>query len=129
MDKKEMRKEARQYFIPFLLGNNAISHKLSKRIYKKYKIICYILDTKQTLADIFDFSSRTLKLTKASNTVLTATELVYLSEQTPYTLPILVPCSEEYKRLTDEHRELLEASFVLSSKEELLNGYPLNIIP
>ena len=129
MDKTELRKEARLYFIPFLLGNNEASHKLSKKIYQKYKIICYILDTKSKLTDIFDFSSKVLKVTETKSSLLTASELIYLAEQTPYTLPLLIPCDAEYEKLVNEQRELLESIFIISSKEALLNDSPLSVIP
>ena len=129
MNKTELRKEARTYFIPFLLGNNEASHKLSKKIYKRYKIVSYILDTQGKLSDIFDTSSKSVKITKTKSGRLFASELIYLSEQAPYTLPLLIPCSSKYERLVSEQRELLEASFVLSSAENFLSTSPLNIIP
>ena len=128
MDKQSIQKEARLYFIPFLLGNNQSAHRLSKKIYKKHKIICYILDKKKTVADILDYSSKFLRLTEAKNTSLTAEQLIYFADQKPYTLPLLIPCTAEYEQLIEENRELLEASFVLSSKGLALTDSPLNII-
>ena len=129
MDKTEIRKEARLYFIPFLLGNNATSRKLSKKIYRKYRIACYILDANQTLASTFKISSKFVKLTNPKNFALTASELIYLAEQCQYTLPILIPCSKEYERLVNEQKDLLESSFVISSCNDALELSPLNIIP
>ena len=37
INKTRIREEARSYFIPFLLGDNEVSHKLSRRIYKKIR--------------------------------------------------------------------------------------------
>ena len=128
MDKTALQEEAKLYFVPFLLGNNSASHKLSRKIYSRYKIVSYILDKKRTVSDIFSLSSRFIMLSEPKNTALTAIELVYLAEQSPYTLPILIPCSEEYERLISENREMLEASFVISSLQDTLDSSPLNII-
>ena len=129
MDKKDVKKEAKYYFLPFLLGNNPTAHKLSKKICKKHKIVCYILDKKRTYADIFDFSSRFLSISVSDYDSITVSQLIYLAEQCPTTLPILIPCSDEYAELIDKNHEVLEAIFVLSSMEEALTNSPLSIIP
>ena len=129
MDKTELQEEAKIYFVPFLLGSNSASRKLARKIYSRYKIVSYILDKKRTVSDVFSLSSRFLMLSKPKNTTLTVIELVYLTEQSPYTLPILIPCSEEYERLINENKETLETSFVISSIQSILDSSPLNIIP
>lgn len=129
MDKSSIRKEAKLYFLPFILGNNKNAHKLSKKIYRRYGIVCFILDKKRVLSDIFDFSSRFLPITDTKNDALTVKEIIYLANQEQYTLPILVPCSKEYRELVEKNRELLEAIFVLSNEDTVINTSPLNIIP
>lgn len=129
MDKKEIREEAQVYFIPFLLGSNSKSHRLSRKIYRKYKIPCYVLDTRIRLADVIDVSSKFIRLTRTQSKEITVNELVYLSNQGEYTLPILIPCSVEYEELVNDMRELLEASFVISSAENVFRSSPLCIIP
>ena len=129
MDKSSIRKEAKLYFLPFILGNNKNAHKLSKKIYRRYGIVCFILDKKRVLSDIFDFSSRFLPITDTKNDELTVKEIIYLANQEQYTLPILVPCSKEYRELVEKNRELLEAIFVLSNEDTVINTSPLNIIP
>ena len=129
MDKKDIQEEAKYYFLPFILGNNPTAHKLSRKIYRKHKIVCYVLDKKRTFADILDFSSRFLGISTSNDDSLTVSQLIYLAEQCPTTLPILIPCSDEYAELIDKNREVLEAVFVLSSKEEALTHSPLSIIP
>lgn len=129
MDKKALREDARSYFVPFILGNNAASHKLSRQIYKKYKIICFILDDKRTFSDIFDFSSKIIKLTEPKNTSLSAEELIYLANQSSYTLPILIVCSNKYESLIEKEKAKLEQFFIISEKQDALIKSPLNIIP
>lgn len=129
MDKIRLREEARLYFVPFLLGNNSASHKLAKKIYRKYKIVCFILDNKKRVTDILDFSSRSLILPYTKKDSLTVTQLIYFAEQTEYTLPLLIPCTEEYSKLVEKNREILESSFVLSNESLILTDSPLNVIP
>lgn len=129
MDKKELREDAKSYFVPFLLGNNAISHRLSRQIYKRYKINCFILDIKGTPADIFDFSSKTIKLTQTKSASLFAKELIYLANQSRYTLPLLIVCSDKYEMFIENERDWLEQFFVISTSKDALLKSPLNIIP
>ena len=129
MDKSGIKKEARLYFMPFLLGNEKDAHDLSKKIHRKYGITCFILDKKMTVANIFTFSSRFLRLTDTSKDELITKEIIRLAKQEPYTLPILIPCSAEYRRLVEGNREIFESTFVLSSKDTALTSSPLNIIP
>ena len=125
----EIKEEAKLYFLPFLLGSNAEARRLARKIYRKHKIVCYILGTKRSAANIISRSSRFLKLTAPQNKELTAKELVYLARQSKYTLSILIPCSSYYEELVNCTREMLEASFVISSVSDALISSPLCVIP
>ena len=129
MDKSSIRKEARLYFMPFILGDGREAHRLSQKIYRKYGITCFILDSKMTALSIFDFSSRFLRLTDTQSDELIAKEITHLAKQEPYTLPILIPCSEKYCEFAERSRDILEATFVLSSADTALSSSPLCIIP
>ena len=129
MDKSSIRKEARLYFMPFILGDGREAHRLSQKIYRKYGITCFILDSKMTALSIFDFSSRFLRITDTQSDELIAKEITHLAKQEPYTLPILIPCSKKYCEFTDRSRDILETTFVLSSADTALSSSPLCIIP
>lgn len=129
MDKSSIRKEARLYFMPFILGDGREAHRLSQNIYRKYGITCFILDSKMTALSIFDFSSRFLRLTDTQSDELIAKEITHLAKQEPYTLPILIPCSKKYCEFAERSRDILEATFVLSSADTALSSSPLCIIP
>lgn len=129
INKTRIREEARFYFVPFLLGDNEVSHKLSRSIYRKYGIVCFILDAKRTPADIWDFSSRFLRLTAISSDELLSYQLTDLANQSPFTLPLLFPCSKEYTDYVERCRDILEPTFIISAPELALTGSPLNIIP
>ena len=129
MGKAQIRDEAKLYFVPFFLGSNLTSHKLSNKIYRKYKIISYVVDTKKTAMDFLDFTNIfwSLQYTKDDSVVIP--QLIYLSKQTPYTLPILIPCEKKYADLVERNKELLEQYFVISNAQDILTDSPLSIIP
>ena len=129
INKTRIREEARSYFIPFLLGDNEVSHKLSRRIYKKYGIVCFIIDDRMTPADFWDFSSRFLRMPKVKSNELFALRLIDLAEQSEFTLPLLIPCSKEYSNAVELSREALEPIFVICDPEDALTSSPLNVIP
>ena len=129
MNKAEIREEAQLYFVPFFLGSNSTSHKLSKKIYRKYKITSYITDTKKTTSDFLDFTNIFWLLHHTMEDSIVVTQLIYLAEQTPYTLPLLIPCTLKYTELVERNRQLLESYFVILNHQDLLSNSPLNIIP
>ena len=129
MNKAEIREEAQLYFVPFFLGSNSTSHKLSKKIYRKYKITSYITDTKKTTSDFLDFTNIFWLLHHTMEDSIVVTQLIYLAEQTPYTLPLLIPCTPKYTELVERNRQLLESYFVILNHQDLLSNSPLNIIP
>lgn len=129
MNKSFIKEEARLYFIPFLLGDNQASHRLSRKIFKKYGISSFILDDKRTFADIWDFSCRFIKLSSSQDFPLTLLQLVDIAREFPFSLPILIPCSDEYESFAKLYKTELESVFVLSSQEFALTDSPLKIIP
>lgn len=129
MDKAEIREEARLYFVPFFLGDNSVSHKLSNKIHKKYKIISYILDTQKSIINLLDFTSIFWLLHHTQDDEIILTQLNYLSKQFPYTLPILIPCTKEYAELIERNKELLESYFIISNPDDIMCSSPLSIIP
>ena len=129
MKKAFIREEARCFFIPFLLGNNATSHRLSKKILRKYGIVSFILDSKGNFSDIWDFSSKFIKLSYSNTPDVTLLQLIDFAHEFPSTMPILIPCSEEYEKFMEIFKKELEPIFALSSKELVLTNSPLKIIP
>jgi hypothetical protein len=51
--------------------------------------------------------------------------MIALADQSPYTLPLIIPISEEYVRMTDDVRDVLETRFIISSPDELFVRSPL----
>lgn len=129
MNKRRIKEEARLYFIPFILGDNAKAHKLSLKIFRKYGIVSLILDSKRGAANLWDFSSRFTRLTPSISDALTVTQLLDLARQTKYTLPLLIPCSDEYETLVKENSAELESEFVIMSADFSFSSSPFNKIP
>ena len=129
MDRSLLREEARLYFVPIMLGDNRESHRISRKIFRKYGISSFILDSKRTFADLFDFSCRFVKLSSENAFPLLFTQLVDITSEMPSTLMILIPCSSEYESFTELYRDELEAFFVISDKELIFTASPLKIIP
>lgn len=129
ISKTDILEEARAYFIPFLLGDNSASHRLSRSIYRKYKITSLILDVKMTPLDVFDTSSKFLRIADIQSPELFAYQLIDLAQLSEYTLPLLIPCNEKYASMLKAERELLESTFVITSPELLLTSSPLGVIP
>lgn len=129
MDKRSIREDATLYFVPFLLDNNRVSHKLSLKIFFKYGISSVIISKKRGVFDLLDFSSRPICVLDSKSSALLCEELIALADQAPYTLPLLIPCSKEYERAINEHREALEKHFVISNPKDVFSSSPLTTIP
>jgi hypothetical protein len=125
MSDRVMRDNARLYFLPFIIGNGKQAHRLSRKIFHKYGIVSLICGERRTLSDLLDYSCRFLRLCPSDSPRLLCEQLIALSEQSPYTLPIAIPANTRYETMINEARELLEQKFVISSEKELFVSSPL----
>ncbi len=129
MNKQSLREDASLYFLPFILGNTPTAHTVSLKIFHKYGIQTVIVGKKHSVIDTVDFSSRTVTLVASESSALLKEQLIALYEQCPFTLPLLIPCTEEYKKAVDEHRDELERIFIISDPETVFLSSPLTTIP
>lgn len=127
MSAKDIREDASRYFLPLFLGSNYESHKMAVKIFRKYKVSSFVVDKKRSTWDFLDPFCKFVGLCPMS-TLLICEQLIDIAKQNPYTLPIMIPCSDEYRELVDEHRELLEPIFVLLDKDTLFSNSPLTVI-
>ena len=125
MSDRVSAESARSYFLPFILGNGGRSHGLSQRIFNKYGIVSLICDSRRHALDFLDFSSRSIRLCPTDSPRLLCEQLMALAEQSPYMLPLIIPMSEEYARMTNAVRDALETRFIISSPDELFTLSPL----
>ena len=129
MKKAFIKEEARCYFIPFLLGDNATSHHFSRKLLRKYGIVSIVLDTKGSFANFWDFSYRFIRLSPSNDKELTLLQLFDIANEFPSTMPILIPCCDEYEEFTKLFEKELETVFVLSNDKSIFTNSPLKIIP
>ena len=127
MKDRTLRKEARLYFVPVLLGSNRISHRISRKIFRKYGITSFILDEKSSIRDVFSLTSRFIRIYSQENELL-CNEICKIWEEQPYTMPILVSASPRFDSLTEEFGTILESRFILRSPDELFSSSPLSDI-
>ena len=125
MSDRVSAESARSYFLPFILGNEGRSHGLSQRIFNKCGIVSLICDSRRHALDFLDFSSRSIRLCPTDSPRLLCEQLIALAEQSPYMLPLIIPMSEEYARMTNAVRDALETRFIISSPDELFTLSPL----
>lgn len=125
MSDRVSAESARSYFLPFILGNTKQAHGLSMRIFNKYGIVSLICDSRRHALDFLDFSSKSLRICRTDSPRLLCEQLIALAEQSSYTLPIVIPVGEEYARMIEREREMIEKRFIISSAEELFTRSPL----
>ena len=128
MSDRVSAESARSYFLPFILGNEGRSHGLSQRIFNKYGIVSLICDSRRHALDFLDFSSRSIRLCPTDSPRLLCEQLMALAEQSPYMLPLIIPVTDEYARMTNAVRDVLETRFIISSPDELFTLSPLGSI-
>ncbi len=129
MNNKRIRREASTYFVPFFLGSNRLAHSLSVRAFQKYGIVSYVLADHRGLLDFADPACKFFQLSPTRDSSLLCDQLSDLAAHFPYTLPILVPCTETYSKMVEEMREQLECNFVICQADKLFCDSPLVSIP
>ena len=128
MSAKDIREDASRYFLPIFLGSNSDSHKLAAKVFRKYGITSFVLDQKHSAWDFFDPCCKFVRLSASTSPLLICEQLIDIAKQNPYTLPMIIPCSDEYRALVDKHKELLEPIFILLDEDTLFSSSPLNVI-
>ena len=129
MSDRQARENAREYFVPYILGNTPTSHRISARIFYKYGIVSLICDERSSPLCALDLSCRYIKLSPSNEPHIIAEQLLSLCEQQQYTLPIIIPVSPKYQRAVEAEISALEHKFVIADKDTLFSSSPLADIP
>ena len=124
MKDRTLLKEARLYFVPVLLGSNKLSHRISRKIFRKYGIVSLVLDEKPSLRDAFSLSSKFVQIYCRGGELLCA-ELCALARAQTYCLPLLVATSPRFEALVNEFSLSLEPQFIICKPDELFFNSPL----
>ena len=125
MSNKELREDAKGYFVPVILGSNSHAHKLSAKIFYKFGIQPLVVDKKRSFSRFFDPYCYFVKLVPSDDDIIISEQLGDIVRQMPQTQAILIPCSEKYKRFVNEHLLNLEQVFIISQPENVFSGSPL----
>lgn len=125
MSDRQARENARAYFIPYILGNTARSHRIATKIFFKYGIVSLVCDEERSPLGALDPFSRYIRLTSTKEPSITAEQLISLCEQQPCTLPIIIPTTKKYEEAVEQERETLEHKFVIADATSLFSASPL----
>ena len=128
MMSRSLHDDASSYFVPFLLGNTVQAQALSAKIFFKYGIRSVIVSDKRSLLEIANLSNSFAYISQTDSEELICEQLIAISGQLPYTLPLLVLCSQKYKSTVQNNTELLERFFVICDADELFSSSPLSTI-
>ncbi len=118
------RREARQYFVPVLLGSNRLSRRISAEIFKKYGMISLVLDRKISFLEYLNPFSCAYKL-EAAEPDLLCREISAVAKQQSYTLPLLIATNGKYRDLVSDFALSLEPLFVICDADRLFESSPL----
>jgi len=114
----------REHLLPVLLGDTLFAHRLACKIYLRCGVISYVCDIKKTLADALNPFSRFFPVCHADMGDLLQDSLLYLASEQDF-LPLLIPCTEQYRAYVEQHREELECRFLLRDPHSLFTSEPL----
>lgn len=129
MSDRQARENAREYFVPYILGNTPTSHRIAARIFCKYGIVSLICDEKSSPLCALDPTCRYLHLSPSDEPRIIAEQLLSLCEQQQYVLPIIIPVVPKYHKAVEAERDTLEHKFVIADKDTLFSSSPLADIP
>ena len=128
MSDQEFHRQARKYFLPFLLGNNKEARGLAAKISRRLRISSFILDERPSFKNPFALSYYFAPLTPTDEPRLLCEQLIDYAMQNPSALPILVSTEARYREITEQNRELLERYFIIREPNALLQTPPLSSI-
>lgn len=120
MTKQSVYEAARQSLLPVLVDNTREAHRLSVRLFHQYGVVSLIFG-KPRLWDLFDLSSRTLRLPQTASERLRIEELTELAQQSTSYLPVLIPCSDASREWIARHAATLESHYILADAETIFS--------
>ncbi len=128
MDKQNLERQAKNYFLPFILGNNRGARALAAKVFRAHHIVSFILEDRRSVRSLFNLSYYFVPLTPTDSSRLLCEQLISYAKQNPFTLPLLVPMTPYYKDAVEQNRELLERYFIIRGSDSLLSSTPLTTI-
>ncbi len=120
MTNQSVYEAARQSLLPVLVDNTRAAHRLSARLFRRFGVVSLIFG-KARLWDLFDLSSRTLRLPSTPCERLRIEELIELAKQSTDYLPVLIPCSDASREWIARHAAALESHYILADAETIFS--------
>ena len=120
MTNRSVYEAARLSLLPVLVDNTHTAHRLSARLFRRFGVVSLIFG-KPRLWDIFDLSSRTLRLPTTASERLRIEELIALAQQSKDYLPLLIPCSDASREWIARHAAALESHYILADAETIFS--------
>ena len=124
-----MAKEARetllaQSVIPVILGNGITAHLLSVKFFYRYRMTSLLCAARKGLLDYLDPTCDFLRLFRVTEDRLAAERLISLAEEYDETLFVLIPTSEEDRRMVQRYAAGLESRFIVAEPESVFRKPP-----
>ena len=124
MDRLKSSPQAKNYFLPFVLGNKRSSRALASRVFRAHGCASFIFDKKSSLGCFFARSYYFVPLSHCSDARLLCEQLIDHARRYPACLPILVPTDGYYREVTEQNRDMLERYFIIREPDTLLTTPP-----
>lgn len=112
------------YILPVLCGNTATARRLSAKILRRLGTVSLICGRSRWL-DLLDPTFHLLRLPKMPSDRLIVEALTDVATAYPDRLPVLIPCSEEARRLIDSHRTVLETRYLIREADCFFDSPPV----
>ena len=119
---KETKEAIASSTVPLILGDGPLSSRLAWRLYFSFGAISLRLGKHRRLTDLLGLACLFRRAEK--NTQLLSEQLFAIAEEFDGYLLFLLPSDEPSRRFVEEHRELLESRFILTSPAELFSQLP-----
>ena len=121
----DVHEAMRESILPILLGNTREAHRLSARLFRRYGLVSLICGN-QSIRDLFDPSSRTLRFPATDCDRLQVEALIALAEKNTSKILLLIPCSAHARNTVKQFEASLESRFLLMDADAALSDSPLS---
>ena len=109
---------------PVFLGNTSEARRLAARLYKKYRIVPYICDSKKSLLSRFALHYTLINVSQVDAEEQLCEELTYLVALDSVPVYVAVPFKREYSEFLKENRQRLESHYVFRNPHDILSNLP-----
>ena len=124
MEDSHLKELLRESVLPVILQNGLSAHRLSMRIFRRYKIVSLLCGNRKSLLDTLDLSCGFMRLFRTSDERIAAEQLCDLADEYRDCTFVLIPLSKRDRAFTDRYSEQLESRFIISAPDGLFSRPP-----